>query len=155
MLRTGQMVLSQALIRMHLGRNWRWKRDASSEDTEHESYLNILKQFSDKKTSSYSIHQIALMGACEGKNVGEWFGPNTVAQVLKYVFSTSFCQKLILIYLFSLRKLSIYDKFNDIHIHVALDNMVFVDDISKSRFYHNFCAFIKIIFSFLAAFAKW
>lgn len=30
------------------------------------------------------------------------------------------------------RKLSIYDKMNDLYIHVALDNMVFIDDISKS-----------------------
>lgn len=30
------------------------------------------------------------MGASEGKEVGQWFGPNTVAQVLKYglYFST-------------------------------------------------------------------
>lgn len=26
------------------------------------------------------------MGASEGKEVGQWFGPNTVAQVLKYIF---------------------------------------------------------------------
>jgi len=25
----------------------------------------------------------ASMGVAEGKNVGQWFGPNTVAQVLK------------------------------------------------------------------------
>ena len=53
---------------------------------EYEKYIKyrqILKLFADIKTAPYSIHQIALMGACEGKNVGEWFGPNTVAQVLK------------------------------------------------------------------------
>lgn len=32
------------------------------------------------------------MGAMEGKAIGQWFGPNTVAQVLKYVsnFFSSF-----------------------------------------------------------------
>lgn len=40
--------------------------------------------FEDRRTAPYSIHQIALMGASEGKDVGEWFGPNTVAQVLRY-----------------------------------------------------------------------
>ncbi|XP_017494808.1 PREDICTED: cysteine protease ATG4A-like [Rhagoletis zephyria] len=106
MLRTGQMVLAQALCKLHLGRDWRWR--------DYEKYLKyrrILKLFADQKTAPYSIHQIALMGACEGKEVGEWFGPNTVAQVLK--------------------KLSVYDKVNDIHVHVAMDNMVFIDDIKR------------------------
>lgn len=124
MLRTGQMVLAQALCRLHLGRDWRWTYtdsvtiqsmiDDDSKQVEYDNYMKyrqILKMFADLKTAPYSIHQIALMGACEGKNVGEWFGPNTVAQVLK--------------------KLSLYDKFNDIHIHVAMDNMVFLDDIKK------------------------
>jgi cysteine protease ATG4 len=39
--------------------------------------------FEDRRTAAYSIHQIALMGASEGKEVGQWFGPNTVTQVLK------------------------------------------------------------------------
>jgi cysteine protease ATG4 len=39
--------------------------------------------FEDRRAATYSIHQIALMGASEGKEVGQWFGPNTVAQVLK------------------------------------------------------------------------
>lgn len=52
-------------------------------DQEHEIYVKILKQFQDKKTSQYSIHQIALMGATEDKPVGSWFGPNTIAQTLK------------------------------------------------------------------------
>lgn len=52
---------------------------------EHEIYIRILKQFQDKKTSQYSIHQIALMGATEDKPIGTWFGPNTIAQTLRYV----------------------------------------------------------------------
>lgn len=35
------------------------------------------------RSAPYSIHQIALMGVSHGKQVGEWFGPNTIAQVLK------------------------------------------------------------------------
>lgn len=39
--------------------------------------------------------------------------------------------ELVIMALFD-RKLSVFDKFNDIYIHVALDNMVFIDDISKN-----------------------
>ena len=104
MLRVSQSVLAQAFCKLHLGRDWRWNytdsiaiqklieendQQANGEQTkptEYEKYCKyrqIVKLFADIKTAPYSIHQIALMGACEGKNVGEWFGPNTVAQVLK------------------------------------------------------------------------
>lgn len=106
MLRCGQMVLAQALVCLHLGREWRWKKDSKEPD-----YLRILKMFEDTKTATYSIHQIALMGVSEGKEVGQWFGPNTVTQVLK--------------------KLSVYDKWSSIIIHVALDNTIIINDISK------------------------
>ncbi|RWS26296.1 cysteine peptidase 2 family C54 protein-like protein [Leptotrombidium deliense] len=110
MLRCGQMVVAQALIYKHLGRNWRWKCDSNNE--EHNLlYFRILSLFLDKKNCSYSIHQIAQMGASEGKPVGQWFGPNTIAQALK--------------------KLSIYDHWNDLAIHVALDNVIIIDDIKQ------------------------
>lgn len=80
MLRCGQMVLAQALVNVHLGRNWVWEPD-----TKDPVYLKLLKRFEDIRQAPFSIQQIALMGVSEGKNVGQWFGPNTVAQVLKYV----------------------------------------------------------------------
>lgn len=80
MLRCGQMVLAQAMINLHLGREWYW-----TYDTRDETYLKIVSRFEDSRKSPFSIHQIALMGDSEDKRVGEWFGPNTVAQVLKYI----------------------------------------------------------------------
>jgi len=80
MLRCGQMVLAEALVRRHLGREWLWQSQCKDS-----KYAQILKLFEDKKHAIYSIHQIAQMGESEGKTVGQWFGPNTVAQVLKYV----------------------------------------------------------------------
>ncbi|XP_043497461.1 cysteine protease ATG4B isoform X1 [Polistes fuscatus] len=106
MLRCGQMVLGQALIFLHLGRDWRW-----TSETKNTTYLEILKRFEDKRAAPFSIHQIALMGASEGKEVGQWFGPNTIAQVLK--------------------KLVVYDEWSSITIHVALDNALIVNDILR------------------------
>ncbi|XP_067007161.2 cysteine protease ATG4B [Anabrus simplex] len=106
MLRCGQMVLAQALIMLHLGREWIW-----TPDTKNKIYLQILHMFEDRRTAPYSIHQIALMGASEGKDVGQWFGPNTVAQVL--------------------RKLAVYDEWSDLVVHVALDNTVVINDIRR------------------------
>lgn len=78
MLRCGQMVLANALVSLHLGRDWLW--DPQTRDS---TYLKILKKFQERRQAPYSIHQVALMGASMGKAVGQWFGPNTVAQVLK------------------------------------------------------------------------
>ena len=79
MLRCGQMVLAQALTQLHLGRNWFWTPESNDE-----TYLKIVNRFEDSKAAPFSLHQIALTGeSSEEKRVGEWFGPNTVAQVLK------------------------------------------------------------------------
>lgn len=109
MLRCGQMALAQALCIRHMTREWRWTQKYTLEADLQ--YREVLKLFEDKKTCIYSIHQIAQMGASEGKPVGNWFGPNTIAQVLK--------------------KLSAYDKWNNIVIHVAMDNMVVINEIKN------------------------
>ncbi|XP_025270330.1 cysteine protease ATG4B isoform X2 [Camponotus floridanus] len=106
MLRCGQMVLAQALITLHLGKDWQWMPE-----TKNSTYLKILSRFEDKRAAAFSIHQIALMGASEGKEVGQWFGPNTIAQVLK--------------------KLVVYDEWSSITIHVALDNTLIINDILR------------------------
>lgn len=106
MLRCGQMVLAQALVCLHLGRDWRW-----NPESQNIAYLRILHMFEDRRAATYSIHQIALTGASDGTEVGQWFGPNTVAQVLK--------------------KLAVYDEWSSIVIHVALDNTVIVNEIKR------------------------
>lgn len=107
MLRCGQMVLAQALVRRHLGREWRWEQG-----TENKDYLYIVRMFQDKKNCTFSIHQIAQMGVSEGKAVGEWFGPNTVAHVI--------------------RKLAIFDKWSSLAVHVAMDNTVIISEIKRT-----------------------
>ncbi|MGH0154334.1 UNVERIFIED_CONTAM: hypothetical protein FKN15_027171 [Acipenser sinensis] len=111
MLRCGQMILGEALVFRHLGRDWRWVKGKR----QREEYYSILNAFIDKKDSYYSIHQIAQMGVGEGKSIGQWYGPNTVAQVLK--------------------KLSVFDSWSRLAVHVAMDNTVVIEEISECRFY--------------------
>ncbi|CAG9567372.1 unnamed protein product [Danaus chrysippus] len=112
MLRCGQMVLGVALIKVHLSSDWVW-----TPETRDPTYLKIVQRLEERKQAPYSIHQVALMGACEGKEVGQWFGPNTIAQVLK--------------------KLVVYDKWSSLVIHVALDNTVVKEDILQQCIVNN------------------
>lgn len=105
-LRCGQMVLAQSLIDLHLGRDWYW-----TSATRDPTYLKIVNRFEDNRKSPFSLHQIALMGDSEERKVGQWFGPNTVAQVIK--------------------KLVPYDEWCSLAIHVALDNSVATDEIDE------------------------
>ncbi|CAH2246762.1 cysteine protease ATG4B [Pelobates cultripes] len=106
MLRCGQMIFAQALLCRHIGRDWRWDKQKP-----HGEYLNILTAFLDKKDSYYSIHQIAQMGVGEGKYIGQWYGPNTVAQVL--------------------RKLAAFDQWSSLAVHIAMDNTVVIEEIRR------------------------
>ncbi|CAI2293656.1 unnamed protein product [Caenorhabditis sp. 36 PRJEB53466] len=103
MLRCAQMLLGEVLLRRHIERHFEWDIEKTSE-----VYERILQMFFDEKDALYSIHQIAQMGVAEGKEVSEWFGPNTAAQVLK--------------------KLAIFDEWSNVAVHVALDNILVKED---------------------------
>ncbi|XP_077965893.1 cysteine protease ATG4B-like [Styela clava] len=107
MLRCGQMMLAQTLLRLKMSPQWKWRPN----ELQSSKYYEVLKDFADERTSCYSIHQIAQMGVQEGKEVGQWFGPNTIAQVLK--------------------KLSAFDNKNDITVYVAMDNTICTKDVEK------------------------
>ncbi|KAA0713089.1 Cysteine protease ATG4B [Triplophysa tibetana] len=87
--------------------DWRW----SPGQRQRTEYISILNAFIDKKDSYYSIHQIAQMGVGEGKSIGQWYGPNTVAQVLK--------------------KLAVFDSWSKLAVHVAMDNTVVIEEINR------------------------
>lgn len=84
MLRTGQSLLANALVHLHLGRNWR-RPHAPTVAEEHAVYVKILTWFFDTPSplSPFGVHRMALAGKALGKDVGTWFGPSTAAGSIK------------------------------------------------------------------------
>lgn len=78
MIRCGQMLLAEALKRVHLSRDWIWTRD-----TQDEAYMKIVNCFEDSRAAPFGIHQISSMGQDSGKKISDWFSPNEISQVLK------------------------------------------------------------------------
>lgn len=114
MLRSGQMILANALSLHSLGRDWRLphsSRGATSK-SELERYVQIISWFLDSNTSPYSIHRIALLGRQFDKDIGEWFGPSTIAQVLKILNASNIDASM--------------------SIYVATDGIVILNDIRQA-----------------------
>jgi len=109
MLRTGQMMLAQALIVLRAGRGWRTADGATqavavegdeshpaggTAETESEGEgaaaserrlrdeLGVVSLFADVAAAPFSIQRIAAAGAGQGTPVGKWFGPTPISQVL-------------------------------------------------------------------------
>ncbi|WFD32178.1 Cysteine protease atg4 [Malassezia sp. CBS 17886] len=93
MLRTTQCMLANALIRVHLGRDWRLPLRAGDDATrweskaQHAQYARIVSWFLDDPSSEcpFSIHRLAAEGKHLGMHVGEWFGPSTAAAALRHL----------------------------------------------------------------------
>ncbi|KZT40431.1 hypothetical protein SISSUDRAFT_1031980 [Sistotremastrum suecicum HHB10207 ss-3] len=84
MLRTGQSLLAEALIHLHLGRDWR-KPLYPTPTQSYATYVRILTWFFDSPSplAPFSVHRMALAGKDLGKDVGQWFGPSTAAGAVK------------------------------------------------------------------------
>lgn len=84
MIRSGQMILAQALLSHFLCRNWRWKGSIS--DKEDMIHRMIIKWFADNPNASispFSIHELSRIGLNYSKKPGDWFGPASVSLIIK------------------------------------------------------------------------
>jgi cysteine protease ATG4 len=84
MIRTGQMLLLQALQRHVFDDNFR--RDYLRRSDYMQEYLNLLRLFQDNGSGedfAFSLHNVAEEGAKLGRKPGDWYGPQAIMLVLK------------------------------------------------------------------------
>ncbi|KAF5829634.1 hypothetical protein DUNSADRAFT_15701 [Dunaliella salina] len=81
-LRSGQMLVAEALSRHVLGRCW--MRDPSRPDPR---MLSLLAQLADSPSAPLSIHQLCAAGANHGIQPGKWLGPWVLCKALGALFS--------------------------------------------------------------------
>ncbi|KAF9477817.1 hypothetical protein BDN70DRAFT_91074 [Pholiota conissans] len=89
MLRTGQSLLANALIGVHLGREWRRPRHPVA-TADYANYVRILTWFFDTPApqAPFSVHRMALAGKELGTDVGQWFGPSIAAGAIRTLASS-------------------------------------------------------------------
>ncbi|KAK2461157.1 hypothetical protein APHAL10511_006684 [Amanita phalloides] len=89
MLRTGQSLLANSLIHLHLSRDWR-RPPYPIYTADYATYVQILTWFFDTPAieAPFSVHRMALAGKELGKDVGQWFGPSTAAGAIKALVHT-------------------------------------------------------------------
>jgi cysteine protease ATG4 len=99
MIRSGQSLLANALIMLHLGRDWRRpgthtsrttspppQTDTHSEITSSmtQTEASILSLFADSPSAPFSLHRFVQHGATScGKHPGQWFGPSATASCIQ------------------------------------------------------------------------
>jgi cysteine protease ATG4 len=84
MLRTGQMVLAEALVRHFLGREWRTQTATSDEFS---TYRRLLRWFADVPSddSPFGVHSLVNLSVKKGRRVGQWFGPAQISYLIRSV----------------------------------------------------------------------
>lgn len=100
MLRTGQMLLAQALVHHRLGRSWRRRiatssssdggGDGAAADADPE-LAPILQLFWDApgQRHAFGLHSLCTQGAPHGVVAGEWLGPWVLCKTLEAVVNSS------------------------------------------------------------------
>ena len=92
MIRSGQMMLAQALVMHWLGRDWRRSSSAGLDldpgerwqaERLHRAIIQTFADSPDTRAAPLSLHAIvSLASDMVGKRPGDWFGPHTVAHLV-------------------------------------------------------------------------
>lgn len=120
MLRSGQMLLAQALVCHFLGRDWRWRPEEPCNTGDmfrsEKIHRAIIKWFADtpKPVSPFSIHTLVRLGEDSGKKAGDWYGPGSVAHLLRMAVKAAAEEN---------------DEFERLCVYVAQDSAVYLQDV--------------------------
>ena len=88
MLRTGQMLLFQGLIRHCLGKDFNYREALTDKHkmVQLNKYYRLLGLFmdniDDSRLSPFGIHSIGRVGLTHGRKPGDWYGPQAICNVL-------------------------------------------------------------------------
>jgi cysteine protease ATG4 len=122
MIRSGQMLLANALLVHKLGRGWRWKlptnQVCTAEDVYDElTHRDIVRVFGDSSNTSVtplSIHNMMeIANSSLNRQPGDWFGPTSTAHIIKQSVAKSQCHELL----------------QCLRVYVAKDSTVYKGDI--------------------------
>ncbi|XP_060070361.1 uncharacterized protein LOC132550333 [Ylistrum balloti] len=114
MLRSGQMMVARAFVNHFLGRDWNVFRDQSvGEETFRKQIIRWFGDFPSEQ-SPFSIHHLVEIGKKLGKDPGDWYGPSSVAHILRDAM---------------LRGYSAQPVLANICLYVAQDSTVYKQDI--------------------------
>ncbi|CAH3129670.1 unnamed protein product [Pocillopora meandrina] len=116
MLRSGQMMIATGLVYHFLKREFRTTGRCISREQEH-FYKTILRFFGDledEERCPFSLHRLVSIGAHTGKQAGDWYGPASVAHILRLAMAGG-----------------THPLLHNINVYVAQDCTVYTDEVEK------------------------
>lgn len=116
MLRSGQMMVATGLVYHLLKRDWRTTGRCHNRQQEH-FYRTILKFFGDledEERCPFSLHRLVSIGKQTGKQAGDWYGPASVAHILRLAMAGGS-----------------HPLLHGVNIYVAQDCTVYTDEVER------------------------
>lgn len=137
MIRSGQMMLAQALIVHFLGRSWRYDDKLPFTTAESHIHRKIIRWFGDQNSlnSPFSLHKIVELAKNNGKKVGEWYGmyqlkTKVVAETNKYHLCFSGPAAVAHLLKDAFKEASKVNlDLKSLHVYVAIDCTIYSQDI--------------------------